>query len=99
MLAQDRIVELHHLDAANHESRVLESGKNLAGQVFLNRVGFEKNQRGFKCHARASRPVSADVQALSTAGRSGFCHQMRPDPLDQILRRDAFVQQIKRPSP
>ncbi|MEN9975560.1 MAG: hypothetical protein RLZZ282_1566 [Verrucomicrobiota bacterium] len=39
VIAQDRLVELHHFDGADDKSRSLEAGQDGAGQVFFNRVG------------------------------------------------------------
>lgn len=47
VLSEDLVAECHHFDTADDESLILKTSEHLADDVFLNRVGLEKDKSGF----------------------------------------------------
>lgn len=51
MLGEDFVAEGHHFDSTDDETFFRKAGKHLAGEVFGDSVGFEKNERSFVSHS------------------------------------------------
>jgi len=50
VLGKEFVAEGHHFDAANGEVFILKAVEDVAGEVFLNAIGFEQDESGFCSH-------------------------------------------------
>ena len=97
VLGEDFIAEGHHFDPADHKSFFRKAGQNLTGEVFGDRVRFEKNQRSFVSHAlevgremRLCKPFSRRV------GMSLSNNNQRSGASNYPICGDACVESHKR---
>ena len=97
MLGEDFVAEGHHFDPADHKSFFRKAGQNLTGEVFGDRVRFEKNQRSFVSHAlevgremRLCKPFSRRV------GMSLSNNNQRSGTSNYPICGDAGVESHKR---